>query len=247
MELNGKVCVVTGAMSGIGRETAELVAGRGGLLVLGDLTEIGSRELVDSLGGEAQTRFVRADVTVQSEVERLIDTAVAVFGRIDVLVNSAGIGSRSKIPDITGDEWDRVMAVNLKSVFLCSQRAMYHMERQKRGTIISISSASAKIGGIAVGAHYSASKAGVICLTKSLALYGAPFGVTANSVCPGPTITPLTDAWGDALNAEFAAKIPLKRYATPREVAETVCFLASEGAAYITGETIDVNGGLVMD
>jgi hypothetical protein len=113
-------------------------------------------------------------------------------------------------------------------------------ERQE-GKIINIASAAGKIGGIAVGAHYSASKAGIICLTKSLALYAALYNVTVNCVCPGPTATPLTDEWGEELNTSFAAKIPLKRYGTPQEVAEAICFLASDRANYITGETLDVN------
>ncbi len=121
------------------------------------------------------------------------------------------------------------------------------MVKHKRGRIVTIASAAAIIGGVAVGAHYSASKAGIICLTKSLALYGAPYRVNMNCVCPGPTATAMTDAWGEAINTEFAQKIPFKRYGTPEQIGEVIDFLASGGARYLTGETVDVNGGLVMD
>ena len=132
-------------------------------------------------------------------------------------------------------------------VFFAAQAALKVMCRQNYGKIINISSASGKSGGVAVGAHYAATKAAVICLTKSLALYSAPFGVNVNCVCPGPIKTPMTDVWGEAMNKSFAQKIPFKRYGTPEEVAEAICFLASDRARYITGETMDVNGGLVMD
>ena len=233
-----RVAVITGGASGIGRKTAELLLDSGVRTVIGDLVEVhGNDRLV----------FQKTDITKGADITALMNRAIDTFGRIDILVNCAGIASLSKIPDITPEEWDKIFAVNLKAAFFCSQAALEYMCKAKKGTIINIASAAAKLGGVAVGAHYSASKAGIICLTKSLALYGAPFGVTANCVCPGPTETPLTDTWGQALNAEFADKIPLKRYAQPEEVADVVCFLASPRSGYITGETIDVNGGLVMD
>ena len=247
MDFKNKVAIITGGAGGIGGSTCELFVRDGGRVVIADLNERDGFELAEKLGGPEKAVFLRTDVTVLGEIVALIECTMSSFGRLDVLINNAGISSLSKIPDISPEEWDRVLAVNLKSVFLCSQQALKVMCSQKHGTIVSISSASAKIGGIAVGAHYAASKAGIICLTKSLALYAAPFGVTVNSVCPGPTETPLTDVWGSELNTAFAAKIPLKRYATPTEVGHVVCFLASEEAGYITGETVDVNGGLVMD
>lgn len=247
MSVVNRVCLVTGASSGIGRATAKLLADRGAAVVAVDRNDSGSDELVTRLGGAEHSLFIKADLTGSNDIGAVVTGALDRFKKIDVLVNCAGVGSLTRVPDLTLDEWDRVFDINIKSVFFLTQRVMAHMVERKAGSIICISSAAAKIGGVAVGPHYSASKAGIICLTKSLALYGAPFGITANCVCPGPTETPMTDTWGKALNEEFAAKIPLKRYGTPNEVAQTVCFLASDNAEYITGETIDVNGGLVMD
>jgi 3-oxoacyl-[acyl-carrier protein] reductase len=144
-------------------------------------------------------------------------------------------------------QWDHVMAVNLRSVFLCSREAFKIMKGKGSGKIISIASAAAKIGGIAAGAHYSASKAGVICFTKSLALQAAPFHINVNAVCPGPIRTALTDTWGEDVNKAFADQIPWKQYGEAKDVADAVAFLASANAKYITGEILDVNGGLVMD
>ncbi len=247
MGVENRVCLVTGAASGIGRASAEILADRGAKIVAVDQNDGDSGQLVARLGGAARALFVKAALINPADINRVVTTGMESFGRIDVLINCVGICSLTRLPDVTAEEWDRVFAVNLRSVFFLTQRVISDMVERKSGTIICLASAAAKIGGVAVGAHYSASKAGIICLTKSLALYGAPHGVTANCVCPGPTETPMTGAWGKALNDEFAAKIPLKRYATVSEVAETVCFLASDTSEYITGETIDVNGGLVMD
>ena len=192
-------------------------------------------------------RTIRASLENINEIKALFTEAVKNFTRIDILVQCAGVCYRSPVPEITPEEWDYTFAVNLKSVFFASQEALKFMCPQNYGKIIHISSASGKSGGVAVGAHYAATKAAVICLTKSLALYAAPFGVNINCICPGPIKTPMTDSWGEAVNKSFAEKIPLRRYGTPDEVAEAICFLASDRARYITGETLDVNGGLVMD
>ncbi|TVQ20940.1 MAG: SDR family oxidoreductase [Spirochaetaceae bacterium] len=247
MAIENPVCLISGAAGGIGRACAERLAREGGRVVAVDRSATGSDDLVDQLGGRSRALFVQADLTNSAEIGRAVGAAVDRFGGIDVLVNCIGVASLTRVPDVTEQEWDTIFSVNLRSVFFLSQHVLTHMVPRRSGTIITISSASAKIGGVAVGPHYSASKAGIICLTKSLALYGAPYGITANCVCPGPTETPMTDAWGDALNREFAARIPLGRYATAAEVAHAVCFLASGDARYVTGEIVDVNGGLVMD
>jgi len=151
------------------------------------------------------------------------------------------------ILQIQVEEWDKIMAVNLRGTFLTSREAFRIMKEKKSGKIISLASAAAKIGGLAAGAHYSASKAGIICFTKSLALQAAPFRINVNAVCPGPTCTEMTDAWGDETNKAFADRIPWKQYAQPKDIANAVVFLASDKSRYMTGEIIDVNGGLVMD
>lgn len=248
MELRGSVAIITGAGGAIGRAAALLFAAEGAAVVLADVRKDGAEEiarLVKESGGRALP--VAADVSDEQDVGRLVRSTVEEFGTIDVLVNNAAISMETPILDIRASDWDRVMAVNLRSVFLLSRDAFRVMKSRGKGKIISMASASAKIGGLVVGAHYAASKAGVICFTKSLALQAAPFGINVNAVCPGPTRTPMTDAWGEKANADFAAKIPLKRYGEPEEIAQAVLFLASDRSRYITGEIIDVNGGLVMD
>jgi 3-oxoacyl-[acyl-carrier protein] reductase len=248
MDFTGKVAVITGAASGIGRETAVLLGQRGATIVIADIQEEKAYETEQHLHTQhVQAKFIKTDMTNMHHIRTLFSETIAAYNTIDVLINCAGIGRLTSVPDITPEEWDLVLSINLKSVFFCSQEALRYMCERQEGKIINIASAAGKIGGIAVGAHYSASKAGIICLTKSLALYAALYNVTVNCVCPGPTATPLTDEWGEELNTSFAAKIPLKRYGTPQEVAEAICFLASDRANYITGETLDVNGGLVMD
>lgn len=248
MSFKKKVAIVTGSISGIGKETALLLGDRGATIVVADIQEPSNNSIIEELKAKGiTTTFIKTDITKLDQIKVLFSKTISDFGTVDILVNCAGIGRLTKVPDITSEEWDLVMSVNLKSTFFCSQEALKVMCKNKSGKIINLSSASGKIGGIAVGAHYSASKAATICLTKSLALYAAPYKVTVNCVCPGPVATPLTDDWGDELNQAFADKIPLKRYGTPKEVAESICFLASDKAEYITGETLDVNGGLVMD
>ncbi len=178
-----------------------------------------------------------------------LDAAGGPFGGrpVDVLVNNAGICPTTPVLDIRAAEWDRVLAVNLRGTFLMSREALRRMRTRAAGRIVSIASAAAKLGGLTAGAHYAASKAGVIALTKSLALAAAPSKVNVNAVCPGPTTTDMTDAWGTETNRAFAEKIPWKEYGKPQDVAEAVAFLASDRARYITGEVLDVNGGLVMD
>jgi 3-oxoacyl-[acyl-carrier protein] reductase len=248
MEFTGKVAVITGAASGIGRQAATLIGERGASVVIADVQEKMANDVVENLKARDITaQFIKTDITNIDHIRALFSETISTYKKLDILINCAGIGRLTRVPDITPEEWDLVLAVNLKSAFFCSQEALKYMCKRKVGKIINIASAAGKIGGIAVGAHYSASKAAIICLTKSLALYAAPFNITVNCVCPGPTVTPLTDEWGEELNTSFANKIPLKRYGTPDEIAEAICFLASDRANYITGETLDVNGGLVMD
>ena len=248
MDFSGKVAIVTGVAGGIGLATAAMLGEQGATVIGTDFEQ----ERLERAQKALQTRniemrTIRASLENINEIKVLFTEAVKNFTRIDILVQCAGVCYRSPVPEITPEEWDYTFAVNLKSVFFASQEALKFMCPQNYGKIIHISSASGKSGGVAVGAHYAATKAAVICLTKSLALYAAPFGVNINCICPGPIKTPMTDSWGEAVNKSFAEKIPLRRYGTPDEVAEAICFLASDRARYITGETLDVNGGLVMD
>jgi len=244
MELEGKSAIVTGAASGLGRSIAERLACEGATVVVSDID--GGR-LAEVAKHIPRAISVPADVSSKADVERLFSEAMASLGRLDILVTAAGICSLTSFAEISEEEWDRVLAVNLKGTFLCCQRALLEMVPRKSGKVVTISSASAKLGGVVVGAHYSASKAAIVCLTKSMALYAAPYHINVNSVCPGPQETPMTEAWGEKINRAFREKIPWKEYGKPQDVAEAVLFLVSERSRYITGEILDVNGGLVMD
>jgi len=248
MELNGKVAIITGASGSIGRATARLCAEQGATTVLVDIRKQALEEIADQARQRGRKALsYQIDVSDERQVVDLVRSTIETLGSVDIVVNNAAISMTTPIIDIDVADWDRIMAVNLRGVFLLSREAFRFMKTRKSGKIINIGSASGKIGGLVVGAHYAASKAGVMCFTKSLALQAAPYNINVNAVCPGPTKSPMTDAWGDEANAEFAAKIPFKRYGEPEEIAEAILFLASERSRYITGEILDVNGGLVMD
>ncbi len=248
MLLKNKVAIVTGAAGGIGRSICRLFADEGAQIVLIDLNQSALDQEVQTLQkNERQHVATAADVSDEKSVTRVVADTIRNFGKIDILVNCAGICKMIPILDIETPEWDRILAVNLRSVFLFCREVFRHMRDNNYGKIINIASASAKTGGVAAGAHYASSKAGVICFTKSLALQAAPYKINVNAVCPGPTKTEMTDAWGGQTNSEFADKIPFKEYAHPDDIADAILFLASEKAKYITGEILDVNGGLVMD
>jgi 3-oxoacyl-[acyl-carrier protein] reductase len=239
------VAVVTGGAQGIGRAICATLADAGATVVVADIDRRGAEETAGLL--RRPGRAVTVDVSSETSVTGLYQEVMAAYGRVDILVNNAGICRMIPILDITVAEWDQILAVNLRGTFLMSREAFRLMKQQSAGKIVSIASAAAKIGGLAAGAHYAASKAGVICFTKSLALQAAPYHINVNAVCPGPMATEMTVAWGDEANAAFKARIPFKDYGRPQDVADAVAFLASDKSRYITGEILDVNGGLVMD
>ncbi len=247
-ELNDQVAIVTGGAQGIGRAIGETLARDGATVIVADLdmeAAMATTRAINDTGARAVAAQV--DVSDEASVKNLYARVLGVAKRVDILVNNAGICRMIPILDIEVAEWDRIMAVNLRGTFLMSREAFRHMKERGSGKVVSIASAAAKLGGLAAGAHYSASKAGVICFTKSLALQAAPFKINVNAVCPGPTATEMTEAWGDDVNKAFAAKIPWQEYGRPEDIAAAVCFLCSPRARYITGEILDVNGGLVMD
>jgi len=248
MLLSNKVAIVTGGARGIGRAICLALADSGANIVVADVLEDEAGQTAEDvrrLGSDAM--FVHTDVSCEDSVKELYGRVLEHFGGVDILINNAGLCRMIPIIEIEVQEWDRVMAVNLRGTFLMSREAMKIMKQKRSGKIINIASAAAKTGGRCAGAHYSASKAGIICFTKSLALQVAPYGINVNAIAPGPTSTEMTEEWGEQVNEQFAAQIPLGHYAEPEDIANAAVFLASEKARFITGEILDVNGGLVMD
>ena len=237
--LTNKIALVTGAARGMGKAHAEALAIQGAKVVVTDIDEITSKD------GEAAC--FQMDVSKKEEVDAVFDKVIAQFGKIDILVNNAGIYFSKPAIELSEEEWDRIIAINLKGQFLCAQRAAKEMAKNKWGRIINISSvASGQTGvGIAGGAHYTASKGGIIAMTETLAVEWAPVGILVNSVAPGAIDTPMVQAarLPKAAMDAMLARIPLKRMGRPEEVAAMVVFLASDEASYITGATFYVDGG----
>ena len=250
MKLDGKVAIVTGAGSGIGEATAMRFAEEGARLVVNDLNQDYLESTRSSLPGEGH-ETVAGDVSQEATAEQLARTARERFGRIDVLVNNAGIHFVRDITDTSSEDWDRVLAINLKSMFLCSKHVIPTMVEQRSGSIINLASISSFIGQEFGGTStylYNVTKAGALQLSTSLATRYAADGIRVNAVCPGPIegrmMTSLEHGLGGAeARAAFLASLPLGRYGRVEEVAAMVAFLLSDQAAFSTGGTYLLDGG----
>jgi len=247
MELAGKAALVTGASRGIGRAVALALAEAGADVLV---NYAGSREAAEEvaerirgLGRRAET--FRANVAEAAQAEALVKFAFDTFGKLDILVNNAGITRDNLLIRMKEEEWDEVIAVNLKGVYNCLKAAARPMMKQRSGTIINISSVVGVIGN-AGQVNYAAAKAGVIGLTKSAAKELASRGITVNCVAPGYIATDMTEKLGDDVKEAVLAHIPMGRMGAPEEVAKVVRFLASEAASYMTGQTLHVDGGMYM-
>ena len=248
MDMSDTVSIVTGAARGIGKAVSLAMATQGSTVVLVDRDEKPLRETTSELmGAGGMAISVVADLSGSEGIDTVIDTALCELKRIDLLVNNAGLCSRYSVSETSEGSWNQLMDVNLKGCFFLSQKVLAVMKEQKSGKIINMGSLAGKVGGIAVGPDYAASKAGVISMTKSLARDAAPYGITVNCVCPGVIMTDITSAAPENTLEEYKKAIPLGRIGTPEDVANAVVFLASSDADYITGEVLDVNGGLLMD
>jgi 3-oxoacyl-[acyl-carrier protein] reductase len=249
MLLKDKVALITGGGNGIGRATAVRFAREGAKLLISDLDEAGLEETRDACQ-DADVAMVAGSVTSRNDVQAMVDEAIKQFGRLDILINNAGItrdGLTTRIKEgnaifMSDEKWDAVLDVNLKGTWLCSQIAAVPMMAQQSGRIINTSSVGA-LGNIGQ-ANYSASKAGVIGLTKTFALEWARYGIAVNCVAPGGVKTRMTKSIPEKIMAGLLAQIPFRRMAEPEEIAAVHAFLASDEAAYITGQVLFVDGGL---
>lgn len=246
--LDGKIAIVTGGAKGIGKSIVLALSKVGATTVIADIDVNSGRELEACLKQKGlKVEFIEVDVSISESVNKMVKDVVEKYGKIDILVNNAGILHDAQITDIDDATWDRVIRVNLTGVFYCCRAVVPHMIRQKYGKIINIASAGGKMGFPYAGVDYCASKGGIMALTRQLALQISKYGINVNAVAPGTTETELIKDRSEEQKRYIISRIPMGRMGRPEDTAAAVVFLASSGSDYITGETIDVNGGLYMD
>ncbi len=247
MTLAGKTALVTGGAQGIGRAIASELARQGARVAIYDIHQEQAQATAEDLvreGAEVIAGFV--DVARLDSIRAMISDAVERLGWLDIVVNNAGILSSTPVQEITEEEWDRIMTVNLKGSFFVAQLAFPYLKERPQPRIINMASLAGRMGGYESSLAYAASKGGVISMTYGLSRQYAPFGITVNSICPGPTETPMIRQWSDAQLAGLLAKIPIRKICKPDHIAQTVAFLASDAAEVITGLALDINGGLYV-
>jgi NAD(P)-dependent dehydrogenase (short-subunit alcohol dehydrogenase family) len=250
MRFTERVAVVTGAAKGIGAAVARAFAVEGARVAALDVDEAGIKSLVSELEGQgAPVLGLGADVTRAADVRSAVGAVEARWGRVDILVNNAGgFGTvRPASEDIPDEEWDAILRLNLTSSFLCAKAVLPGMKRRRWGRIINLSSIGGRGAAVLLSSHYAAAKAGILGFTRHLALETARSGITVNAIAPGTTATERFKALRTpAETAALVERVPVGRVAEPAEIAECILFLGSDAAAYMTGATLDVNGGVLM-
>ena len=256
LKLKNQVAIVTGAGQGIGEAIALALAAEGVNVVAADINMDTVKETARKIEYIGQNGLpIKVDVSNVEEVKRMVDSTIEKFRKIDILVNNAGIsprkldGSRAHVVEISEEEFDRVIAVDLKGTFNCSKYVIQHMIRRRTGNIVNISSTAAKLTDLRIpsGAHYNAAKAGICNLTSSLANEVAQYSIRVNAIAPGRVKTSMMKSTTPEFEAALLRNIPLGRVGLPEDISNAVLFLVSHMSSYITGEIIDVNGGLWMD
>lgn len=245
MRLKNRIAIITGGSSGIGHAIATAFCGEGARVVIADVNPFSEGELTPDL-------YVRTDVSQSADCARLIDKTLERFGRLDILCNNAGVFEGTKndeVSEIDEEVWDRVISVNLKGTYLCSKAALPQMQKQRAGVIINMGSISGLVStSTGRNAAYSASKAGIVALTRNMAIGNARYGIRVNCICPGYIDTPMTESifelYGkDGLKGDMARVQPLGRFGVPQEIANGAVFLASEESSFMTGASLTIDGG----
>lgn len=239
-----RVALVTGGCAGIGLAIVQAFLAEGAFVIVNDVSQ---DRLEKVYGGEDRCIPIAGDIAEADTARRMKEAALEQFGRIDVVVNNAGINMRVPFLQLEEQDWHRMMDINLNGCFHVLRQTLPCMAQRRQGCVVNVSSSAAKTPHPTAAASYAASKGGINALTRQLALEMAPYGVRVNAVCPGAVETEMTRQWSEEYRQKKLASIPLGRLGSPREVAALVTFLASDQAGYITGETVNINGGSYMD
>lgn len=241
-----KVAIITGGAGGIGKSCCVDLGKKGVKVIVADINYEQAQETCNEIiesGGIAIPS--KLDITKIDSIEDTVNTCINEFGKIDILINCAGICQEKKIEELTEKDWDIVMTINLKGTFFMSQKVLKYMKENRYGKIVNIGSLAGEVGGVSTGVNYAASKAGIICLTKSFAKDAASYNINVNCVSPGLIVTGMTEDMRKDPSRSVNT-IPLKRYGEVKDVSDVITFLCSENSQYITGANVDINGGVYM-
>lgn len=245
MRFSGKTAIITGAAKGIGRGCAEALAGEGANVVIADMNYEMALEVEKELTEKKLSALaLQADVSNVEDIQKMVDKAAGRFGDIHILINNAGIFHSTPIEDVTEEEWDRMVAINLKSVFFATQKVLPYMKKNDYGKVINLSSLAGRNGGVANGMCYSATKAGIIGLSKGFASRLAKYHINVNTVAPGSTDTGILGSLSEEETNRVLSTIPMGRYGKISEIVSAIVYLCSDDASFITGAILDINGGM---